>query len=261
MKEHVPGTVYLVGSGPGDPDLLTLKANRLISQCDALVYDALVPQEVLSLAKKKCELIFVGKRRGYHSIPQTQTNALLLELARKYPNVVRLKGGDPFMFGRGGEEANFLAIHGITVEVVPGLTAGMTVPSYVGIPLTHRLAGSSVTFVTGHEGSGKCRPSVEWRKLATATNTLVIYMGVHNLSYIINELLAGGMNPKTLSVVIQQGTVIGQRCIKSTIDNIVSEVKKHQILAPSIIVIGNVINFQVESCSPGVANVTMPIER
>ena len=260
MKEHLPGTVFLVGAGPGDPDLLTLKANRLLRQCDALVYDSLVPIEMIDLTRNNCERLFVGKRRGHHSIPQLKTNALLVELAHKHSTVVRLKGGDPFVFGRGGEEANFLNRHGISVEIVPGLTAGISVPSYVGIPLTHRLAGSSVTFVTGHEGIDKRRPNVSWRKLATATNTLVIYMGVHNLSYIVNELIGGGMDPKTPSAVIQQGTVIGQRLIKTTIDNLASEVARNQFVSPSIIVIGNVIDLQVESCSPELANVTMPID-
>ena len=217
MKDKPLGSVYLVGAGPGDPDLLTVKALRLLSQCDALVYDALIPNEMLALVKKDCRCIFVGKRRGHHSTPQSKTNALLLDLARDFRSVVRLKGGDPFMFGRGGEEAAYLQKHGLSVQVVPGITSGIAASAYFGIPLTHRLAGSSVTFITGHEGVDKHRPSVNWRSIATATNTLVIYMGVHNLTYIVQELLAGGLSLNTPAAVIQQGTVIGQRLIKASL--------------------------------------------
>ena len=160
-----PGTVYLVGAGPGDPELLTLKAHRLLSQCDALVYDSLVPKEVLDLVPEACERRFVGKRRGHHSVPQPSTNAVLVEMAQKHSTVVRLKGGDPFLFGRGGEEAAYLAERNIPVQVVPGVTAGIAAPAYAGIPVTHRRAGSSVTFVTGHEEIDKRRPSVDWRCL------------------------------------------------------------------------------------------------
>ena len=152
MTETQLGTVYLVGAGPGDPDLLTVKAQRLITQCDALVYDSLIPKELLDLASDSCELYFVGKRRGHHSMPQPKTNSVLLEMARNHACVVRLKGGDPFLFGRGAEEAAFLDRHDVPVQVVPGVTAGIAVPAYSGIPIMHRLAASSVTFVTGHQG-------------------------------------------------------------------------------------------------------------
>ena len=187
MNHDQLGVVYLVGAGPGDPDLLTVKGHKLISQCDALVYDALVPNEILKLVNDQCRCFFVGKRRGHHSTPQLKTNALLLELVKEYKIVVRLKGGDPFVFGRGGEEAAYLKKNGIAVQVVPGITSGIAAPAYFGIPLTHRLAGSSVTFVTGHEGIDKHRPEVNWEALAQAGNTLVIYMGVHNLSYIVHQ--------------------------------------------------------------------------
>ncbi len=259
MNDDKPGTVYLVGAGPGDPDLLTVKARRLLSQCNALVYDALIPDEVLGFVRDKCECIFVGKRRGHHSTSQVKTNLVLLELAKRHECVVRLKGGDPFVFGRGGEEAIFLEKNGISVQVVPGVTAGIAVPSYFGIPLTHRLAGSSVTFVTGHEGISKTRPSVNWQALAQSTNTLVIYMGVHNLASIVKELLAGGLDLKTPSAVIQQGTVVGQRLLKTTLENLAKDVKDQNFISPSIVIIGDVVDFQVESCSPFPANVTMPI--
>ncbi|KGG13729.1 MULTISPECIES: uroporphyrinogen-III C-methyltransferase [Prochlorococcus] len=259
MNDGHPGTVYLVGAGPGDPDLLTVKASRLISQCEALVYDSLVPHEMLNLVSNNCECIFVGKRRGHHSTPQLETNNVLLKLAKQYKSVVRLKGGDPFVFGRGAEEALFLQRNQVNVEVVPGITSGIAVPSYFGIPLTHRLAGSSVTFVTGHEGNHKMQPFVNWKSLANSTNTLVIYMGVHNLSYIVQELLDGGLLPETPSVVIQQGTVVGQRLLKTSVRNLVEEVENNNFISPAIVIIGEVVNFQVESCAPSPANVTMPI--
>ncbi len=259
MTEPTLGTVYLVGAGPGDPDLLTVKAKRLLSKCDALVYDSLVPQELLDLVTDRCELHFVGKRRGHHSIPQTKTNTILFQMAQCHSCVVRLKGGDPFLFGRGVEEASYLDSRGVVVEVVPGITAGIAVPAYVGIPLTHRLAGSSVTFVTGHEGVDKRRPAVNWKALAQASDGLVIYMGVHNLHYIVAQLISGGLNPATSCAVIQQGTVVGQRMLKAPLDQLVDEVKRLQFCPPSIVVIGAMVDYQVESCSAKLANVTMPI--
>ncbi len=259
MKKAKYGTVYLVGAGPGDPDLLTVKAQRLLQECDALVYDSLVPQELLELVSESCRCQFVGKRRGHHSVPQSKTNSVLVDLAAQYSRVVRLKGGDPFLFGRGAEEAAYLEHRGVKVEVVPGITAGIAVPAYVGIPVTHRMAGSSITFVTGHEGIDKRRPLVNWRALAIACDGLVIYMGLHNLDYIVSELIAGGLSPSTSSAVVQQGTVIGQRYLKASLCDLVEEVQKANFASPSIIMIGNYVNYQVDSCSPKPANVTMPI--
>ena len=253
------GTVYLVGAGPGDPELLTLKAHRLLSQCDALVYDSLVPKEVLDLVPATCERRFVGKRRGHHSVPQPSTNAVLVEMAQKHSTVVRLKGGDPFLFGRGGEEAAHLVSHGIAVEVVPGVTAGIAAPAYAGIPVTHRRAGSSVTFVTGHEEIDKRRPSVNWRALATASDGLVIYMGLHNLPRIAEELMAGGLDGETPVAVVQQGTVAGQRCLKAPLREVAAATRTEKFASPSIIVVGDVVNHQVDACAPEPAAVTMPI--
>ncbi len=235
------GTVYLVGAGPGDPELLTLKAHRLLSQCDALVRR------------------FVGKRRGHHSVPQPSTNAVLVEMAQKHSTVVRLKGGDPFLFGRGGEEAAYLAERNIPVQVVPGVTAGIAAPAYAGIPVTHRRAGSSVTFVTGHEEIDKRRPSVDWRALAAASDGLVIYMGLHNLPRIAEELMAGGLAATTPVAVIQQGTVAGQRCLKATLVDVADQCRAEAFKSPSIVVVGEVIDQQVEACRPTPAAVTMPI--
>ena len=254
-----PGIVYLVGAGPGDPELLTVKAARLLSSCDALVYDSLVPKEVLDLVPETCERQFVGKRRGHHSVPQPSTNAVLVQMAQKHAVVVRLKGGDPFLFGRGGEEAAYLADRGIPVQVVPGVTAGIAAPAYAGIPVTHRRAGSSITFVTGHEEIDKRRPSVNWRSLAAASDGLVIYMGLHNLPRIAEELRAGGLPSETPVAVIQQGTVAGQRCLKATLADVADQAREQAFKSPSIVVVGDVIDHQVEACMPSPAAVTMPI--
>ncbi|MDP6834130.1 MAG: uroporphyrinogen-III C-methyltransferase [Prochlorococcaceae cyanobacterium ETNP1_MAG_9] len=259
MSEIQYGNVYLVGAGPGDPDLLTVKAQRLLKKCDVLVYDSLVPQDLLELVAKSCQLLFVGKRRGCHAISQKKINSILLEMAKTHVCVVRLKGGDPFLFGRGAEEAAYLQEHDVPVEVVPGVTAGIAVPAYSGIPVTHRLAGSSITFVTGHEGIDKGRPCVNWRALAEATDGLVIYMGLHNLPYIVGELIAGGLDPLTSSAVIQQGTVIGQRCLKASLKDLVSNVTRFKFGSPSLVMVGPFVDFQVAACAPEPANVTMPI--
>ena len=254
-----PGTVYLVGAGPGDPELLTLKAHRLLNQCDALVYDSLVPKEVLDLVPPHCERQFVGKRRGHHSVPQPSTNAVLVDMAKRHECVVRLKGGDPFLFGRGGEEAAYLAARNIPVEIVPGVTAGIAAPAYAGIPVTHRRSGSSVTFVTGHEEIDKRRPSVDWRALAKASDGLVIYMGLHNLPKIAEELIAGGLANNTPVAVIQQGTVEGQRFLKAALSEVAVATREQKFKSPSIVVVGDVIDQQVEACRPKPAAVTMPI--
>jgi uroporphyrin-III C-methyltransferase len=251
--------VYLVGAGPGDPELLTLKAHRLLSQCDALVYDSLVPKALLDLVPDACERRFVGKRRGHHSVPQPSTNAVLVELAARHRLIVRLKGGDPFLFGRGGEEAAHLTRHGVPVEVVPGVTAGIAAPAYVGIPVTHRRAGSSVTFVTGHEEIDKGRPGVDWRGLARSSDGLVIYMGLHNLRRICGELRAGGLAADTPAAVVQQGTVVGQRLLLSTLAELADEAEREAFASPSIVVVGRVVAERVAACAPEPAAVEMPI--
>ncbi len=253
------GTVYLVGAGPGDPELLTLRAHRLLSGCDALVHDALVPTALLELVPEGCERHFVGKRRGHHSVPQPSTNAVLVELAQRHRCIVRLKGGDPFLFGRGGEEAAHLAAHGVAVEVVPGVTAGIAAPAYAGIPVTHRSAGSSVTFVTGHEEIDKQRPGVDWRGLARSSDGLVIYMGLHNLGRIAEELLAGGLAADTPAAIIQQGTVQGQRLLLSPLAQLAERAEAEGFASPSIVVVGEVVAQRVAACAPTPALVEMPI--
>jgi len=253
------GQVYLVGAGPGDPELITVKAHRLLSSCDALVYDSLVPQALLDLVPEGCECRFVGKRRGHHSVPQPKINAVLLELAERHQRVVRLKGGDPFLFGRGGEEAAHLVSRGVPVEVVPGVTAGIAAPAYAGIPVTHRRAGSSVTFVTGHEEIDKGRPGVDWRGLARSSDGLVIYMGLHNLRRIGEELMAGGLEPSTPAAAIQQGTVQGQQILLASLGELADQVEAAALASPAIIVIGAVVAQRVEACAPEPAEVVMPI--
>lgn len=261
MSRQAPalGTVYLVGAGPGDPDLLTVKAQRLLQQCDALVYDSLVPKALLDLVPDGCERHFVGKRRGHHSVPQPSTNAVLVELAGRCRLIVRLKGGDPFLFGRGGEEAAHLAARGIPVQVVPGVTAGIAAPAYAGIPITHRKAGSSVTFVTGHEEIDKLRPGVDWRGLARSSDGLVIYMGLHNLRRIAEELLAGGLAADTPAAVIQQGTVEGQRLLLSVLAELADRAAAQGFASPSIVLVGQVVAQRVAACGPAPAAVEMPI--
>jgi uroporphyrin-III C-methyltransferase len=254
-----PGTVYLVGAGPGDPELLTVRAHRLLSDCDALVYDSLVPQELLDLVPAGCERRFVGKRRGHHSVPQPSINTVLVDLAQRHQRVVRLKGGDPFLFGRGGEEAAHLVARGVPVEVVPGVTAGIAAPAYAGIPVTHRRAGSSVTFVTGHEEIDKGRPGVDWRGLARSSDGLVIYMGLHNLRRICEELMAGGLDPATPAAAIQQGTVQGQRLLLASLEDLARQVEEAGLASPAIVVVGAVVARRVEACAPRPAAVVMPI--
>nr|YP_009530641.1 uroporphyrin-III C-methyltransferase [Paulinella micropora]AXY63330.1 uroporphyrin-III C-methyltransferase [Paulinella micropora] len=259
MDKVVNGTVYLVGAGPGDPELLTLKAHRLLLHCGALVYDSLLPQQLVNLTSNNCERHFVGKKRGCHSVPQSSTNEILVELAKRHKCVVRLKGGDPFVFGRGGEEAAYLRQCGVEVKIVPGITSGIAAPAYVGIPVTHRLAGSSVTFVTGHEEVEKRHSTVNWRSLANSTDSLIIYMGLHNIRHIGEELIGGGLLYSTPAAVIQQGTTEAQRYFVTVLGKLADLTETEHILAPSIIVIGKIVAFQVEDCAPTPGMADIPI--
>ena len=247
MEIIVPGIVYLVGAGPGDPELLTLKALRLIKNCDALVHDALIPHEIIKEAGKNTEIFHVGKRAGKCSVPQDTTNSLILELANSGKTVVRLKGGDPFVFSRGGEEVSFLEKNGILVEIVPGITAGIAAPTYFGIPLTHRDGASSVTFVTGHEHIDKQKKSVNWRKLAKSSDSLVIYMGIRNIEFIVEELLLGGLDKNTKCAVIQEATLKNQKCIIEELKNLVKTIRDRNFTSPAIVVIGKIVNFKIKN--------------
>ena len=247
MEINVPGIVYLVGAGPGDPELLTLKALRLIKNCDALVHDALIPVEIIKEARKNTEIFHVGKRAGKCSVPQAETNALILKLAKEGKNVVRLKGGDPLIFSRGGEEVSFLEKNGVSVEIVPGITSGIAAPSYFGIPLTHRDAASSVTFVTGHECVDKEKKSVNWRDLAKSTDSLVIFMGIKNIEFIVQELILGGLSKNTKCAVIQEATLKNQKCFIEKLEHLPHKIMNKQFLSPSIIIIGKIVEFKVDN--------------
>lgn len=238
------GKVYLVGAGPGDPGLLTLKGKTLLEHADVVVYDALVSPAILAMINPQAERIDAGKRRGRHSKHQSETTQLLIDLAQVHAVIVRLKGGDPFVFGRGGEEMAELQAANISVEVVPGITAGIAAPAYAGIPITHRDFSSSVTFVTGHETIGKYRPQINWQAIAQGSETIVIYMGVHNLGNIINELLAGGLGRDTPIALIRWGTRPDQEELIGTLATIVEQVNQSQFEAPAIAVIGQVVNLK-----------------
>ncbi len=247
MEINVPGVVYLVGAGPGDPELLTLKALRLIKSCDALVHDALISAEIIKETNNNTEIFNVGKRAGKCSVPQADTNLLILKLAKQGKKVVRLKGGDPFVFSRGGEEVAFLEKNNILFEIVPGITSGIAAPTYFGIPLTHREAGSSITFVTGHEDINKDKRSVNWRSLAKSSDGLVIYMGIRNIEFIVKELMLGGLDKNTKCAVIQEATLNNQKCLISKLNNLSETIRKEGFTSPSIIVIGTIIDFKVNN--------------
>ncbi|MEY2879369.1 MAG: hypothetical protein RLZZ15_1749 [Verrucomicrobiota bacterium] len=233
--------VYLVGAGPGDPELLTLKALRLLRTADALVYDQLVSSEILALANPAAEKIFVGKKRGALCCPQSDIEGTLVRLAREGKTTVRLKGGDPFVFGRGGEEAETLAAAGIAFEIVPGVTSALAAAAYAGIPLTHRAHNSAVVFLTGHEDPAKSDAPIRWETYAKLGATLCIYMGMKNLEGIARRLAAGGLSPDTPAAVIQSATTGEHRQIVSTLGKIALESEHAGFGAPAIVVIGEVV--------------------
>ena len=243
-QETVLGKVYLVGAGPGDAGLMTLKGKALLETCDVVLYDALVSDEILAMINPIAEKIHAGKRRGHHSLLQEETTQLLIEKAQNHAIVVRLKGGDPFIFGRGGEELADLRSHGIAVEVVPGITSGIAAPAYAGIPLTHRDFSSSVIFVTGHESAGKYRPEIQWTAIAQAAETIVVYMGLHNLPEIVSKLILAGLPDATPVALIRQGTRADQSELIGCLSNIVELVQETKFAPPAIAVIGNIVNFR-----------------
>ena len=236
-----PGKVYLVGAGPGDPGLMTVRGLQLLRGAQVVVYDQLVSPALLEEVSVDAERIFVGKQAGKHCIAQNQINRVLTDYARRGYEVVRLKGGDPFVFGRGGEEAEALADAGILFEIVPGVSSAVAVPAYAGIPLTHRDYASSFAVVTGHEAI-KTKSSVDWAKLATAVDTLVILMGLHNLPAIVAKLVAHGRRPQTPVAVIEQGTTERQQAVTGTLADIVE--KSAALKAPALIVVGNVVGLK-----------------
>ena len=235
------GKVYLVGAGPGDPDLITVKGLRILKQADVVAYDALAAPELLSSTKKECEKIFVGKRSGGHFVEQEEINALLAKKASDGNVVVRLKGGDPFVFGRGGEELVSLRRAGVDVEIVPGITAGTGIPSSLGIPLTQRGISSNVVFVTGNENSSS-ENAIEWNTIG-AIDTIVIYMGIKNLPDIIAKLLEAGRGIETPASVIFGGTTSDEIVVEGTLRTICDKVAKVETNSPGIVIIGEVVGF------------------
>ena len=234
------GKVYLVGAGPGDPDLLTLKAHRLIREADVIVYDYLVRPAILEPARPGTELVFVGKKGGGFCCPQRDIEGTLIRLARGGKKVVRLKGGDPFIFGRGGEEAEALAAAGIAFEIVPGVTSALAAAAYAGVPLTHREHASAVVFLTGHEDPNKPDAAIRWEDYGRLGATLCVYMGMKNLETITRRLQAGGLPPETPAAVIQSATTSEHRQLVSTVERIALESEHAGFGAPAIVVIGAV---------------------
>ena len=238
------GTVYLVGAGPGDPDLLTRRALELIAAADAVLYDRLIPADALDGARSDADLRYVGKQPGLPSLAQEEINALLVERAREGRSVVRLKGGDPFVFGRGGEEGLALSEAGVPFEVVPGVTAGVAAAAYAGVPVTHRDDASAVALVTGHEDPTKPETALDYEALAAFPGTLVLYMGVGRLDEIARRLIAAGRSPTEPAAVIERGTLPGQRTVSAPLADIAEVVREAEVRPPAITVVGSVARLR-----------------
>jgi len=236
------GEVYLVGAGPGDPGLLTFRALRLMQKADVVLYDNLVSKPILEMARRDAEQVFVGKRRGNHTLPQEQINELLVRLALQGKRVLRLKGGDPFIFGRGGEEIEKLAEHKINFQVVPGITAASGVSTYAGIPLTHRDHAQSCVFVTGHLKDGTM--NLDWVLLARPRQTIVVYMGLHGLHILCSQLVAHGLPETTPIAIVQQGTTQNQRVVTGTLADLPQSSEIAELQAPTLIIVGGVVKLR-----------------
>ncbi|MFC2066065.1 uroporphyrinogen-III C-methyltransferase, partial [Chloroflexota bacterium] len=238
------GKVYLVGAGPGDRGLITVKGLESLKKADVIIYDRLLDDRLFDLAAPTAERIYVGKAAGEHTKPQAEINQLLANKAKEGKTVVRLKGGDPFVLGRGGEEAEVLAQNNIPFEVVPGVTSAVAVPAYAGIPVTHRGLASSFAVITGHEDPNKGDSSINWEKLATGVDTLIFLMGMKNLPEIVSKLIEFGRSPDTPVAVIKEGTKPEQKTVTSSLNNIVARVKDNHLTPPAIIVVGEVVSLR-----------------
>ncbi|MEL0638137.1 MULTISPECIES: uroporphyrinogen-III C-methyltransferase [Marinomonas] len=236
------GKVYLVGAGPGDPELLTIKAHRLITTADVVLYDRLVGADIIALIPTTAEKMYVGKAKSMHSLPQNEINGLLAQKAKEGKMVVRLKGGDPFIFGRGGEELEELVQESVPFEVVPGITAAAGCAAYAGIPLTHRDYAQSVRFLTGHLKDGTT--DLPWDELVHPAQTLVIYMGLTGLEEISQSLIRFGMKPSMPVAVVEKGTTLEQRVFTSTISDILAVIKQNDVKSPALLIIGDVVTLQ-----------------
>ena len=243
MEQKMKGKVFIVGAGPGDPKLITLKAVEAIKSADVVLYDRLVSKKIISMIPKSAVSVYVGRDVGDDYTHQDTTNELMVKYAKTKRNVVRLKGGDPFIFGRGGEEAEFLQERGVKYEIIPGITSGIGSAEYSGIPLTHRDYASSVVFVTGHEDAKKTQGTVNWKKLAKSVDTIVIMMGLSRLEIISKNLISGGLAKNTPVAVIQNGTTEDHKMLKGTLANIAKKVKDAKVRPPSIIIIGKVVSL------------------
>lgn len=235
--------VYLTGAGPGDIELMTIKALKVVQNADVIIYDRLANSEILKEAKKDVKLIFVGKEKGNHRVPQDEINELIYQNALKYENVVRLKGGDPFVFGRGGEEALYLKQRDIKFEIIPGVTSAISVPAYAGIPITHRGVTPSFRVVTGHRKSSDNIAKINWDSFIE-DETIVFLMGLHNIELIVSKLLEVGKKEDYPCAIISNGTTKDQKVITGTLNNIVSKSKEAQ--SPAIIIVGEVVNLRNE---------------
>ena len=238
------GKVYICGAGPGEPKLLTLRAAKLLSTCEVILYDRLVNKRTLKMASKRSKKVYVGRESGDPTTNQLNTNELMLKFAKDGKTVLRLKGGDPFIFGRGGEEAEFLSKNKVRFEIIPGVSSLNGAAVYAGIPLTHRDYSSSVIILTGHEAMEKKKSSIRWKAVTKAADTIVIFMGLEQMKYIISNLIKAGLNKNTKIAVVQNATSSIQRVITGTLYNIESKVKLKKIQSPSIIIVGNVVGIQ-----------------